>query len=42
MGLNKPIHILDVESSVRDIVNMTTIAVIDAMLEEQKNSGKVS
>jgi malate dehydrogenase (oxaloacetate-decarboxylating)(NADP+) len=35
MGLNKPIHILDVESSVRDIVNMTAIAVLDALVEEQ-------
>ena len=35
MGLNKPIHILDVESSVRDIVNMTDIAVLDAIVEEQ-------
>ncbi len=32
MGLNKPVHVLDVEASVRDIVNMTTIAVIDAQL----------
>ena len=36
MGLNKPVHILDVESSVRDIVNMTAIAVLDAMVEEAK------
>ena len=36
MGLNKPIHILDVESSVRDIVNMTAIAVLDAIVEEIK------
>ena len=35
MGLNKPIHILDVESSVRDIVNMTAVAVLDAMVQEQ-------
>ena len=35
MGLKKPIHILDVESSVRDIVNMTAIAVLDAMVQEQ-------
>lgn len=37
MGLNKPIHILNVESSVRDIVNMVTVAVIDAQVEEQKS-----
>lgn len=36
MGLNKPIHILDVESSVREILNMVTISVIDAQVEEQK------
>ena len=40
MGLNKPIHILDVESSVRDIVNMTAIAVLDAMVQEQKDWNK--
>jgi malate dehydrogenase (oxaloacetate-decarboxylating)(NADP+) len=36
MGLNKPIHFTDVESSVRDIVNVTAIAVIDAIVEESK------
>jgi malate dehydrogenase (oxaloacetate-decarboxylating)(NADP+) len=41
MGLNKPIHILDVESSVRDIVNMTAIAVLDAMVQEQIDKYKV-
>lgn len=35
MGLNKPVHILDVESSVRDIVNMTAVAVLDAIVDEQ-------
>ncbi len=33
MGLNKPVHILDVESSVRSIVNVTAVAVIDSMIE---------
>jgi malate dehydrogenase (oxaloacetate-decarboxylating)(NADP+) len=41
MGLNKPIHILNVESSVRDILNMVTIAVIDAQVEEQKMKLKI-
>ncbi len=41
MGLNKPIHILNVESSVSDILNMVTIAVIDAGFEEQKNKIKI-
>jgi malate dehydrogenase (oxaloacetate-decarboxylating)(NADP+) len=34
MGLNKPIHILDVESSARSIVNMTAIAAYDAVVNE--------
>ena len=45
MGLNKPIHIMDVESSVRDIVNITAIAVLDAIVEEQirdKNIQRIS
>ena len=36
MGLNKPIHFTDIESSVRDIVNITTVAVIDAIVQEHK------
>ncbi|BEH00560.1 NADP-dependent malic enzyme [Bacteroides sedimenti] len=32
MGLNKPIHFTDSESSVRDIVNITAVAVIDAIV----------
>ena len=35
MGLKKPIHFTDIESSVRDIVNITTVAVIDAIVMEQ-------
>jgi malate dehydrogenase (oxaloacetate-decarboxylating)(NADP+) len=35
MGLNKPIHFTDFESSVRDIVNITAVAVIDAIVQEQ-------
>jgi malate dehydrogenase (oxaloacetate-decarboxylating)(NADP+) len=41
MGLNKPVHILDVESSVRDIFNMTVVAVLDAIVAEQKQKNKV-
>ncbi|MDR3061418.1 MAG: NADP-dependent malic enzyme [Dysgonamonadaceae bacterium] len=37
IGLNKPIHFTDIESSVRDIVNITTVAVIDAIVQEQIN-----
>ena len=36
MGLNKPIHFTDFESSVRDIVNITAVAVIDAIVEKKK------
>jgi malate dehydrogenase (oxaloacetate-decarboxylating)(NADP+) len=35
MGLNKPVHFTDIESSVRDIINITTVAVIDAIVQEQ-------
>ena len=37
MGLNKPIHFTDFESSVRDIVNITAVAVLDAIVQEKKN-----
>ena len=40
MGLNKPIHFTDFESSVRDIVNITAVAVIDAIVEKKKRQGK--
>ncbi len=30
MGLNKPIHVLQLSSTVREIVDMTAIAVVDA------------
>ena len=36
MGLNKPIHFTDFESSVRDVVNITAVAVIDAYVEKIK------
>ena len=35
MGLNKPIHFISVDAAVRDIVNLTTIAVIDAAVVEK-------
>lgn len=41
MGLNKPVHILDVESSVRSIVNMTAVAVLDAIVEERIEKGEI-
>ena len=36
MGLNKPIHFTDAESSVRDVVNITAVAVIDAIVMKKK------
>ena len=40
MGLNKPIHFTDCEASVRDIVNITAVAVIDAIVEKKKKANK--
>lgn len=40
MGLNKPIHFTDFESSVRDIVNITAVAVIDAIVDKKKKENK--
>jgi len=36
LGLKKPVHILQLGSSVRNIVNMATIAVVDAQLKSQR------
>lgn len=35
LGLNKPVHILQLGSSVRSIINMTLIAVVDAQLKSK-------
>lgn len=40
MGLNKPIHFTDFECSVRDIVNITAVAVIDAYVAKITNNNK--
>lgn len=37
MGLNKPIHFTDIGSTTRDILNLTTVAVVDAIVQEQIN-----
>ena len=34
LGLKKPVHVLQLGSSVREIVNMITIAVVDAQEKE--------
>ena len=36
MGLNKPIHFIDFESSVQEILNITAVAAIDAMVTKRK------
>jgi len=40
MGLNKPIHFTDIGSTTRDILNLTTVAVVDAIVQEQINNKK--
>ena len=35
MGLNKPVHFINVDASVRDIVNLATVAVLDAAVLEK-------
>ena len=41
LGLKKPVHILQLGSSVRNIVNMATIAVIDAQIKNQVSAEEV-
>ena len=36
MGLNKPIHFIDFGASVRDVVNIVSVAVIDAYVDKVK------
>jgi malate dehydrogenase (oxaloacetate-decarboxylating)(NADP+) len=36
MGMNKPVHVLQLGSSVREIVNMVAIAVVEAQINESK------
>lgn len=38
IGMKKPVHILQLGSSVREIVNMITIAVVDAQSKEAENA----
>ena len=40
LGMNKPIHVLQLGSSVRDIVNMVTIAVVDAQARADRDKRK--
>lgn len=41
LGLKKPVHILQLGSSVREIVNMVTIAVVDAQSRETENNASI-
>jgi malate dehydrogenase (oxaloacetate-decarboxylating)(NADP+) len=38
LGMKKPVHVLQLDSSVREIVNMVTIAVIDAQVKCAENT----
>ncbi len=38
LGLNKPVHVLQLGSSIRSIFNMTVIAVIDAQVKSKTNA----
>ncbi|MBC8051521.1 MAG: NADP-dependent malic enzyme [Sphingobacteriaceae bacterium] len=40
LGLNKPVHVLQMGSSVREIVNMVTIAVVDAQSKQEVSEVK--
>lgn len=40
LGLNKPVHIVQLGSSVREIVNMVTLAVLDVQSKEQEALAK--
>jgi malate dehydrogenase (oxaloacetate-decarboxylating)(NADP+) len=40
LGMKKPVHILQLGSSIREIVNMTAIAVVDAQLQQEIESAK--
>ncbi|HLW51010.1 MAG TPA: NADP-dependent malic enzyme, partial [Sphingobacteriaceae bacterium] len=42
LGMNKPVHVLQLDSTVREIVNMTTIAVVDVRAESGKSKSSRS
>ncbi len=46
LGMNKPVHVLQLGSSVREIINMVTIAVVDVQTKQsmmtEKNAGILS
>lgn len=40
VGLNKSVHFTEMESSARDILNLTTVAVVNAIVQEQIDKSK--
>ena len=41
LGLNKPVHILQLGSSVRSILNMAMVAVVDAQLKSKSSTEEI-
>ena len=41
LGLNKPVHILQLGSSVRSILNMATVAVVDAQQKSKSSTEEI-
>ena len=41
LGLNKPVHILQLGSSVRSILNMALIAVVDAQIKSKNETEEI-
>lgn len=42
LGLKKPVHVLQLGSSVRSIINVTTVAVIDAQIKSKDDAGHMN
>jgi malate dehydrogenase (oxaloacetate-decarboxylating)(NADP+) len=41
LGLNKPVHVLQLGSSVRNIINMALVAVVDAQFKSKIPTGEI-
>jgi malate dehydrogenase (oxaloacetate-decarboxylating)(NADP+) len=41
LGMNKPVHILQLGSSVRNIINMALIAVVDAQMKSKTQTDEI-
>ncbi|WP_163717084.1 NADP-dependent malic enzyme [Mangrovibacterium lignilyticum] len=42
LGIDKPVHVLPMESTVREIVNMATIAALDAIFTNESDKNKMN